>query len=31
LHEAFEGLEDDTLREALTATVDGWWAKHGAA
>ena len=31
LHEAFEGLEDDTLREALTAAVDGWWARHGAA
>jgi hypothetical protein len=31
LHEAFEALEDDTLREALTAAVDGWWARHGAA
>jgi Fe-S cluster assembly protein SufD len=31
LHEAFEGLEDDTLREALTAAVDGWWVRHGTA
>jgi Fe-S cluster assembly protein SufD len=31
LHEAFEGLEDDTLRDALTAAVDGWWARHGTA
>jgi Fe-S cluster assembly protein SufD len=31
LHEAFEGLEDDVLREALTAAVDGWWVRHGAA
>ncbi|MCA3352295.1 MAG: Fe-S cluster assembly protein SufD [Roseomonas sp.] len=31
LHEAFEGLEDDVLREALTEAVDGWWARHGAA
>ena len=31
LHEAFEGLEDDLLREALTEAVDGWWARHGAA
>ena len=31
LHEAFEALEDDTLREALTAVVDGWWARHGTA
>ena len=28
LHEAFEGLEDDVLREALTAAVDGWWVRH---
>ncbi|MFM7421165.1 MAG: Fe-S cluster assembly protein SufD, partial [Alphaproteobacteria bacterium] len=25
LHEAFEGLEDGVLREALTEAVDGWW------
>jgi Fe-S cluster assembly protein SufD len=31
LHEAFEGLEDDVLREALTAAVDGWWVRHGTA
>jgi Fe-S cluster assembly protein SufD len=31
LHEAFEGLEDDILREALTAAVDGWWVRHGTA
>jgi len=31
LHEAFEGLEDDMLREALTEAVDGWWGRHGAA
>jgi len=31
LHEAFEGLEDGVLREALTEAVDGWWGRHGAA
>jgi Fe-S cluster assembly protein SufD len=31
LHEAFEGLEDDMLREALTEAVDGWWVRHGTA
>ncbi len=31
LHEAFEGLEDDVLREALTAAVDGWWVRYGTA
>ena len=31
LHEAFEGLADDVLREALTEAVDGWWVRHGAA
>jgi len=31
LHEAFEGLADDVLHEALTEAVDGWWARHGAA
>ena len=31
LHEAFEGLEDDVLREALTEAVDGWWVRHGTA
>jgi Fe-S cluster assembly protein SufD len=31
LHEAFEGLADDMLREALTEAVDGWWGRHGAA
>ncbi|MCA3363908.1 MAG: Fe-S cluster assembly protein SufD [Roseomonas sp.] len=29
LHEAFEGLADDMLREALTEAVDGWWVRHG--
>jgi hypothetical protein len=31
LHEAFEGLEDDLLREALTEAVDRWWVRHGTA
>jgi Fe-S cluster assembly protein SufD len=31
LHEAFEGLQDGVLREALTEAVDGWWGRHGAA
>jgi len=31
LHEAFEGLADDVLREALTEAVDGWWVRHGTA
>jgi Fe-S cluster assembly protein SufD len=31
LHEAFEGLEDDMLREALTEAVDRWWVRHGTA